>query len=75
MRKAQIEVNCGDTTCYSEPGKPCKWLRTRKFGQIHYCMIWHDLDSSGKPLPLLEPDGWLLRRKECLESEIENETS
>lgn len=71
MKKTlKLETNCGEKTCYSEPGAPCQFLRTRKFGTVYFCNIWHDLDSHLKPLNLEENiDGWLLRRPECLLAE------
>lgn len=66
MKTLKIEIDCGDKTCASEPGKFCKYIRSRKYGQIHFCQLWHNEDGHGRPLQMEEKDGWLLRRPECL---------
>lgn len=70
MKKTlKLEINCGEKTCYSEPGTPCQFLRTRKFGTVYFCNIWHDINERSGPLPLEEnSEGWLLRRPECLQA-------
>ena len=68
-RILKLEINCGEKTCYSEPGKPCQLLMTRKFGTIYFCKIWYDINERARPLPLEEnAEGWLLRRPECIEA-------
>jgi len=61
-----LKISCGEKTCAKEPGKFCEWVTTGKFGSISYCWLWNDRDFRGRPLPLEEEGGWLLRRPECL---------
>ena len=72
MKTLQLQINCGEKTCASEPGKFCRFVRTRKFGTIHFCSLWHDTDDKGRPVPLEEVDGWLLRRSACFANERNN---
>lgn len=65
----QLHIDCGERTCSSEPGKFCIFVRTRMFGTIHFCSIWHDMDYRGRPTPLEEADGRLLRCAACLAAE------
>ena len=69
MKSILFDINCGEKTCASEPGKFCKWVRTRKFGAIYFCHLWHAEDIHGKQQSLEEKDGWLMRRPECLNAE------
>lgn len=63
-RRIQLEINCGDFTCASEPGKFCKCLGTSKFGQLSKCNLF---DGN-----LEEEEGWLQRCQECLDSEVKD---
>jgi len=75
-RVLQLEIESGVETCASEPGDFCKYLRTRKFGSITYCEIWHDINCRGQPSPIDDKDGWLQRREECMKAElIEDKTN
>lgn len=56
-RTITIEIDCGETTCYSEPGKPCPMVRTRRFGQVYYCEIYRD----PHPLEVGVVGDWLQR--------------
>ena len=69
MKFLQLRIDCGERTCSPEPGKFCRFLRTRKFGTVYFCSIWHDMDDKGRPVPLEEEDGWLMRRSACLDNE------
>lgn len=66
-----IDIECGEKTCASSPGKFCQFVRTRRFGQVTYCRLFSD-DRFSAPVPLetSEPDGrgWLLRHPKCLEA-------
>ena len=68
-----IQVNCGEKTCYSEPGKPCQWLRVSKFGTLWSCQIYSEynfpMDGKMYPDPLEEKDGWIQRHPKCLSAE------
>lgn len=72
-RALNLEIECGEITCASEPGKFCRFLTTRRFGTVHFCRLWYDQDEKGRPLPLDtvdgSPEGWLKRRPECLAAE------
>jgi hypothetical protein len=66
METLKIQIACGEKTCALAPGNFCEFLRTRKFGTVYFCAIWHEEDDKGRPLHMEEVDGWLLRRPECL---------
>ncbi len=63
--KAKLILNivCGETTCASEPGKFCKFVRTQRFGTENVCHIFSEAKST-----LEEKDGWIQRHKECLKT-------
>lgn len=61
MKTITIKIDCGETTCASEPGVFCKQLGSRSFGQRPWCMLFD------KELFEDKPDGWLQRCNECLE--------
>ena len=67
-RALSLEIKCGDRTCYGEEG-PCRFLMTRRFGSINFCLLWNDEDYKGQKLHMAEDEeGRLLRRPECLEA-------
>jgi hypothetical protein len=70
-RHLRLPLNCGDKTCASEPGKFCKFMLTRHFGQDFYCQIFGPVDMRGRPesLPQSGPYGWTLRWPECIAAE------
>lgn len=63
----KLEIECGEKTCASEPGKFCKWLSTRKMGTIRFCWLF-SADHQGKATPLEEDEkhGWIQRHPDCL---------
>jgi hypothetical protein len=72
MPTLKLEIECGEKTCASEPGKFCKWLRTARFGSIWTCQIFCEcgtiLDGKIYPDSLEEKDGWIQRHPECLKN-------
>jgi len=61
----KIEIDCAEKTCASEPGKFCRFVSTKHFGQHYYCHLFEeDLKDS-----LGNGEGWLLRCEKCLELE------
>ena len=74
-----IQVNCGEKTCCSEPGKLCPWLRVSKFGTLWCCQIFSEyifpMDGKMYPEALEEKDGWLQRHPKCLAAEKELNSS
>lgn len=70
MKRIEIQLDCGETTCAPVPGQFCAFVATRKFGAIYYCKIWHCVDSRGRAVGLEEKDGWLQRCPECLAAEL-----
>jgi hypothetical protein len=72
-RKLIIEIECGEKTCASEPGKFCNLIGSRHFGGISICTCFSRPDSKGilSFVELEEKDGWLLRCDECLAAEKE----
>lgn len=72
MKKKQLilEVDCGDKTCASEPGRFCQYLSTRNFGTESYCRIFGQVDYRASPVALeTGEDGWLQRWPDCIEAE------
>lgn len=70
-RHLRIEINCGEKTCASKPGAFCRHMLTTRFGQENICGLFRY--PSGEPIRLDDTNGdgtgWLLRCRECLESE------
>ena len=64
-RTLHIEIDSGDTTCYSEPGQPCPHVRVTHCGTRWSCGLF------GRPLRDSAGDetGWLLRCQRCLDAE------
>lgn len=62
-RPLQIVIESGETTCASEPGRFCPWVRTTHFGQRFLCGLF-DGKSLGE-----NDNGWLRRLPECLAAE------
>jgi len=60
-----FEIECGERTCASKPGKFCRFLRTKKLGQIPVCDIFRERNGEEKRL-LDSEEGWVLRCEECL---------
>jgi hypothetical protein len=61
-RKLEIEVECGETTCASEPGKFCRYARWKLDGSNPNCAMF------GRNL-YVGRDGWVQRCDECLSAE------
>jgi hypothetical protein len=68
-RTLEIEIECGDKTCASEPGKFCQFVGTKSFGKTYLCMLFPSEDS----YTILESGGWLMRCEQCLKSERKKE--
>lgn len=66
-RVVQIEINCGEKTCASQPGEFCKYLGTTRFGTIYVCILFPS--EAGAYTVLEDADGWLQRCPACLEAE------
>ena len=62
--KHTIEIECGEKTCASEPGKLCRFVWSMKFGSYLVCAAFGAklFDDQGDGL------GWLLRCDECLKT-------
>lgn len=63
--KLNLTIECGTTTCASEPGKFCRFVQTTTFGQHYLCGAFRD--ASGSFVDLFDKDGYLQRCKQCLE--------
>jgi len=61
-----IEIECGEKTCASEPGKFCRGVLVTHFGSRYCCDFYRGSDGYEEPLRDGE-DGWLMRCKQCLE--------
>jgi len=62
-RTLHILIDSGETTCASEPGKFCQWLRTKRFGTTYFCGLFDQKEMDG------QGDEWLQRLPECMEAE------
>jgi hypothetical protein len=60
------EIECGETTCASEPNKFCRFVFGRKFGTIPVCGIFRDKNGDDVLLKESVPGGRLLRCDQCL---------
>ena len=64
MKTIKIEIDCGENTCASVPGKFCKFLGSMRFGTINVCMLFNDETSH---TVLEDKDGWIQRCPKCIE--------
>ena len=62
--KLNIEIECGLTTCASEPEQFCRFLGSKKMGQVPVCMLFPD--ENGSYTNLKTNDGWVQRCEACL---------
>jgi len=60
-----IEIECGETTCASKPGKFCEYLGSEAFGRIPVCLFFRD-DTGCARLYEDKPYGWLKRCPQCI---------
>lgn len=65
------DVECGEKTCASEPGKFCRFVLTSHFGQQWHCGLFTEIDrrDSVQFRLLKEEGGWLMRHAACLAAE------
>ncbi len=75
---ASETIDCGKKTCASEPGKFCRFIGSRKFGQIAICTLFVAEGRKGMEFVMLdERDGWVIRCDQCIQhfgtGEKENE--
>ena len=73
MKTVSIQLNCGEKTCASEPGKFCQYLGSMNFGTYVVCMLFPmknpGLRDQGATTPLREnAAGWIARCDQCLEA-------
>jgi len=68
MITLEININCGEKTCASEPNKFCKFCGAKKFGQIPICSLFPSENDCHTEL--IEINGWIQRCKTCLQSQI-----
>jgi len=62
-----IEIECGEKTCASEPGKFCPFMSTRRYGTEWVCALFPDDKSF---FTKLKDEGeWIQRCDECLATE------
>ena len=66
MATALIQINCGETTCASEPGKFCNFFGTMRFGTSPLCRLFPSENDAYTPLT--EKDGWVQRCEQCISS-------
>jgi len=70
----QFEIDCGEKTCASEPGKFCEFLGTQRFGTIPLCLLFPQSNpepgTSASATPLKDRGGWLQRCEACLNAGI-----
>ena len=72
-RKLEIEIDCGDTTCASAPGKFCRFAGARRWGTVPVCLLFPDQNPSRQNVSghtgLDDKDGWVQRCQGCLDAE------
>lgn len=56
--KFKLEIECGEKTCASEPGKFCSQMSSKKYGTIPWCSFFD--------VELFEKDGWIQRCEDCM---------
>ncbi len=66
-RTLRVEIECGETTCASEPGKFCEFFGSRNFGSVPVCALFPAGDSTWTDLE--EKDGWTQRCSQCIAAE------
>ena len=68
-----LEIDCGDRTCSSEPGKFCRHVLTKRFGTVWVCGLFRT--EEGSEILLKDENGGeegsLMRCGPCLEAECE----
>ncbi len=73
MRILKIEINCGEATCTSVPGKFCGFMGARRFGTQPLCLLFPEPNPGrrdpGAATLLESKEGWLQRCPACLEAE------
>ena len=65
-KTVSIQIECGETTCASEPGKFCKFFGTMRFGTIPLCRLFPSDNESFTTLK--DEDGWIQRCPDCMNS-------
>lgn len=55
-----FQIECGETTCASEPGKFCQYVGVQGFGTKPICLLFRD--SRAQPVRLWDSDGLYLHR-------------
>jgi len=65
MRTLEFKINCGETTCASEPGKFCEWFGAKRLGTLPICMLFGESlkDQHG----VEGGEGWTQRCDRCLQ--------
>jgi hypothetical protein len=63
LRSTTLYINCGEHTCADEPGRFCRFVGTKHFGQKHVCMF--PFGDPGEVQELHDKDGWLQRLDIC----------
>jgi hypothetical protein len=67
--KVQIVINieCGENTCASEPGKFCKYTGAKAFGTIPFCLLFQENLEATTGTNGEHGMGWLQRCNSCKE--------
>ena len=70
LKTLRIQIECGETTCASEPGRFCRFLGSRRMGTVPVCMLFPE-KNPGRKHPggiteLEQTTGWLQRCPACL---------
>lgn len=62
--KIEIEINCGEDTCWDfEAKKLCKFVGVRRIGTVWSCLLY---PSNGFPYTdLISKNGYLQRCEQC----------
>lgn len=67
--KLAIDVQCGEKTCATEPGKFCQYVGSRRFGTQPVCLLFPGNNAAHTDLFPIEDTGWLRRCAPCLAAE------
>jgi len=66
QQSVTVEIECGKTTCASEPGKFCHLLTPSLTSDAGYCQIFGTVQAV---------DGWIQRDAECMRLAKSNEAT
>jgi hypothetical protein len=70
-RQLRIDIECGEESCASKPGKFCQYVVVTRMGSCFHCQLFSKMGEGKHGLEQLkEKKGWLQRHPDCLGSEM-----